>query len=196
MPKTEIDAYRISRSLNRVPYASWVVQDIALVQQHFRAVLLSKFSLIASWNVDILIRLMNLILNLKITSVLKVRRISNQRWLHPFLYAETPPLAAFNLNSEIFLEIHVPVSVVTIAAYKGLNFPWGVANAWFGCSAWKITSKSVAHLVSQLLAPLFSHLKRWAKVKASFFVGVSVESFLRIFSAKAVDCGFCGLPDM
>jgi len=91
---------------------------------------------------------MHFVLNLKIAGVLKVRSVSYQWRLHTFLHAKSPSLAAFDLDSEVFLEIHVPISVVTIAAYKSFNFASCVADACSRRSAWEVTRESVAHLIS------------------------------------------------
>lgn len=109
---------------------------------------------------------------------------------------ESPLLAPFDLNSEILLKVHVPVCVVSVSAHKGFNFPSCVTSTRCGSCTREIRCKAVPHLVKELFAPLFSHLKRGTKVKTSFLLGVRFVGFVRVLCTVTFDRCFSWLPDV
>lgn len=179
-----------------MPYASWVIQNVTFVQQYLSASKLAIICRVAAWNVYVLVRLMDFVLNFQVTSVLEMGCEPNQRGLHALLDTESPSFTAFNLNRKVLLEVHMPIGVVSITADESFNFSSSVSNAWLGSGARKVSCKAVPHLVEQLLTPLLPHLKWRAKVKTGFFLGVSLVSLVRIVSTVALNRCFSGLPNM
>ena len=102
---------------------------------------------------------MHLILHFKVSSIFEVRCITNDRSLHARLDTKSPLFATFYLNCEVFLKVHVPISVITFPRQEGLNFTGGVTGLIVSSCTWEVATKTIAHLVQKLLTPLRPHLK-------------------------------------
>ena len=134
-----------------MPNACRVIQNIPLFQCHFSVV---KLLLVLLANIDALVCLMHFILHFKVSSIFEVRCVTNNRSFHTRLNTKSPLFATFNLNSEVFLKVHVPISIITFPRQEGLNFTSGVTGLIVSSCAWEVATKTVAHLVQQLLTPL------------------------------------------
>lgn len=101
---------------------------------------------------------MDPILNFKVSGVFEMRRVAELVDCHPVFDTQSPFLASFNLDCEILLEVHMPISVVAFARDKSFNFASRVATSVISGCAREVATDPVAHLVEQLLAPRSSHL--------------------------------------
>ena len=157
LSKTEIDTDGVFRRLDAVPDPCGVIQDVASLQSYFGALFNHIFRVVPRTKVDALIRLVDLVLKFQVARAFEVGREAGDGSFHAWLDAELPLFGALKLNREVFLEVHVPVCIVSLATNKRLNFPSGVPQRLQRLTAREVAGHAVAHLMQQQLAPAHPH---------------------------------------
>ena len=118
-------------------------------------------------------------LSFEIASPCIVRREAGHRGLHAWLSAETPLFATSKLESNVFLEVHMPVCVVALFGDKDFDLSHGVTRTSARRRSWEVACEVVAHLVAQGLAIGIAEFRRRCEVERCTFFGC-IDTFFDV----------------